>query len=274
MRSSVHPTAAGSPGRARAGDLLLPRLGRLPLTMRAAAVCPAEEDASGRGKQSRSEKKSRKAMQKLGMKPVPGVLRVTIKKSKNVSSAAALALHCPLHRTPPPSSAPPPVFASQPHFQRLPARRSSCRRQPLPPPPLLYPDAPPTSTHTLSNTLPPPSWAIHPYLSYPQILFVISKPDVFKSPASDTYIIFGEAKIEDLSAQAQTQAAEQFKMSAEPEARLVREMMRHCLPPACLPACQPFVRPPRLGEEGLVCIQQKALRHCCCSPLLMPAAAT
>jgi len=31
------------------------------------------------------------------------------------------------------------------------------------------------------------------------ILFVISKPDVFKSPASDTYIIFGEAKIEDIS---------------------------------------------------------------------------
>ena len=44
-----------------------------------------------------------------------------------------------------------------------------------------------------------------------QILFVIQKPDVFKSPASDTYIIFGEAKIEDLSAQAQTAAAEQFK---------------------------------------------------------------
>jgi nascent polypeptide-associated complex subunit alpha len=43
------------------------------------------------------------------------------------------------------------------------------------------------------------------------ILFVISKPDVFKSPASDTYIIFGEAKIEDLSAQAQAAAAEQFK---------------------------------------------------------------
>lgn len=65
-------------------------------------------------------------MQKLGMKPVPGVTRVTIKKSKN-------------------------------------------------------------------------------------ILFVISKPDVFKSPASDTYIVFGEAKIEDLSSQLQTQAAEQFK---------------------------------------------------------------
>jgi nascent polypeptide-associated complex subunit alpha len=46
-----------------------------------------------------------------------------------------------------------------------------------------------------------------------QILFVISKPDVFKSPATDTYVIFGEAKIEDLSAQAQASAAEQFKMS-------------------------------------------------------------
>merc|ERR1712060_30953 len=83
-------------------------------------------DAASRAKQSRSEKKSRKAMQKLGMKPVSGIMRVTVKKSKN-------------------------------------------------------------------------------------ILFVISKPDVFKSPASDTYIIFGEAKIEDLSAQAQTAAAEQFK---------------------------------------------------------------
>lgn len=42
-------------------------------------------------------------------------------------------------------------------------------------------------------------------------MFVISKPDVFKSPASDTYVIFGEAKIEDLSSQMQSQAAEQFK---------------------------------------------------------------
>merc|ERR1712083_327158 len=90
-----------------------------------------EIDAS-KAKQSRSEKKSRKAMQKLGMKPVPGIMRVTVKKSKN-------------------------------------------------------------------------------------ILFVISKPDVFKSPASDTYIIFGEAKIEDLSAQAQTAAAEQFKTPELPK---------------------------------------------------------
>ncbi|PWZ08199.1 Nascent polypeptide-associated complex subunit alpha-like protein [Zea mays] len=85
-----------------------------------------EGDASGKSKQSRSEKKSRKAMLKLGMKPITGVSRVTVKKSKN-------------------------------------------------------------------------------------ILFVISKPDVFKSPNSDTYVIFGEAKIEDLSSQLQTQAAEQFK---------------------------------------------------------------
>merc|ERR1712130_843637 len=92
-------------------------------------------DGKPRSKQSRSEKKSRKAMQKLGMKPVSGIVRVTIKKSKN-------------------------------------------------------------------------------------ILFVISKPDVFKSPASDTYIIFGEAKIEDLSAQAQTAAAEQFKAPDVPEPEL------------------------------------------------------
>ncbi|CAD6201769.1 GSCOCG00002766001-RA-CDS, partial [Cotesia congregata] len=43
------------------------------------------------------------------------------------------------------------------------------------------------------------------------ILFVINKPDVLKNPASDTYIIFGEAKIEDLSQQAQVAAAEKFK---------------------------------------------------------------
>ncbi|KAL1314119.1 hypothetical protein HN51_040895 [Arachis hypogaea] len=89
-------------------------------------IAEGHEGDVGRSKQTRSEKKSRKAMLKLGMKPVTGVSRVTVKKSKN-------------------------------------------------------------------------------------ILFVISKPDVFKSPTSDTYIIFGEAKIEDLSSQLQTQAAEQFK---------------------------------------------------------------
>merc|ERR1712083_73565 len=75
------------------------------------------------GKQNRSEKKSRKAVAKLGMKPLPGIVRVTVKKSKN-------------------------------------------------------------------------------------ILFVISKPDVHKAPSSDTYVVFGEAKIEDLGAQAQASAAQ------------------------------------------------------------------
>lgn len=45
-----------------------------------------------------------------------------------------------------------------------------------------------------------------------QVLFVISKPDVYKSPNADTYVIFGEAKIDDLSSQLQTQAAQRFKM--------------------------------------------------------------
>merc|ERR1712070_140191 len=40
------------------------------------------------------------------------------------------------------------------------------------------------------------------------ILFVIGRPDVHKAPASDTYVVFGEAKIEDLSAQAQANAAQ------------------------------------------------------------------
>ena len=88
----------------------------------AAAAASSEPEA----KQNRSEKKSRKAMQKLGMRPVPGVLRVTVKKSKNV-------------------------------------------------------------------------------------LFVISKPDVFKSPTADTYVVFGEAKSEDLSASSQAAAAKQFR---------------------------------------------------------------
>jgi len=43
------------------------------------------------------------------------------------------------------------------------------------------------------------------------ILFVINKPDVYKNPASDTYIVFGEAKIEDLSQQAQMEAAKSFQ---------------------------------------------------------------
>ena len=60
---------------------------------------------------------------------------------------------------------------------------------------------------------PPPRTPLAPG---PQILFVISKPDVYKSPSSDTYVIFGEAKIEDLSAQAAGAAAEQFRCARRP----------------------------------------------------------
>merc|ERR1712226_1556046 len=98
---------------------------------------PTLEGAEGKnkteGKQNRQEKKSRKAVQKLGLKQVPGISRVTVKKSKN-------------------------------------------------------------------------------------ILFVIANPDVHKSPTSDTYVVFGEAKIEDLSAQAQANAAQQFTQQAAGDA--------------------------------------------------------
>ncbi|XP_064804214.1 nascent polypeptide-associated complex subunit alpha, muscle-specific form-like isoform X2 [Oncorhynchus masou masou] len=92
-------------------------------------ISPADEGIN-RPKQSRSEKKARKAMGKLGLRPVHGVTRITIRKSKS-------------------------------------------------------------------------------------ILFVISRPDVFKSPASDIYIVFGEAKIEDLSQQVHKAAAEKFKVPVE-----------------------------------------------------------
>ncbi|TPX39457.1 hypothetical protein SeLEV6574_g07193 [Synchytrium endobioticum] len=88
---------------------------------------------AGMKTQSRSEKKARKAMAKLGLKPVPGITRVTIRRPKN-------------------------------------------------------------------------------------ILFVVSQPDVYKSATSDTYIVFGEAKIEDLNSQAQASAAEQFAKPLSGEA--------------------------------------------------------
>ncbi|OXB53120.1 hypothetical protein ASZ78_012736, partial [Callipepla squamata] len=100
------------------------------LLLQLAAAAEIDEEPVSKAKQSRSEKKARKAMSKLGLRQVTGVTRVTIRKSKN-------------------------------------------------------------------------------------ILFVITKPDVYKSPASDTYIVFGEAKIEDLSQQAQLAAAEKFKVQGE-----------------------------------------------------------
>ena len=80
------------------------------ITSDVAAAAGLTEEPVSKARQSRGEKKARKAMSKLGLKAVQGVTRVTIRKSKN-------------------------------------------------------------------------------------ILFVVNKPDVYKSPASDTYIVFGEAKV-------------------------------------------------------------------------------
>ncbi|KAK4319522.1 hypothetical protein Pmani_009559 [Petrolisthes manimaculis] len=110
------------------------------------ASAPTTSESAKVSKQSRSEKKARKLMSKLGLKQVPGVNRVTIRKSKN-------------------------------------------------------------------------------------ILFVINKPDVFKNPASDTYIVFGEAKIEDMSQQAQMAAAEKFK---EPTVNPAADTAAHTTVPAAI----------------------------------------
>lgn len=94
----------------------------------AAAARELGEDLASKAKQSRSEKKARKAMSKLGLKPVTGVLRVIIRKARN-------------------------------------------------------------------------------------IVFVVQQPEVYKSAGGDTYVVFGEAKIEDLSQQAQIAAAERFRQA-------------------------------------------------------------
>ncbi|KAJ5972905.1 uncharacterized protein N7479_002823 [Penicillium vulpinum] len=77
---------------------------------------------------SRGEKKARKAIGKLGLKLVPGITRVTLRRPKN-------------------------------------------------------------------------------------ILFVVNQPEVYRSPNSNCWIIFGEAKIEDLNSQAQASAAQQLAAS-------------------------------------------------------------
>jgi len=42
------------------------------------------------------------------------------------------------------------------------------------------------------------------------VLFVLAQPDVYKSSNSDCYVVFGEAKIEDMNSQAQMSAAQQL----------------------------------------------------------------
>jgi len=47
-------------------------------------------------------------------------------------------------------------------------------------------------------------------------LFVIAKPEVFKSPTSETYVVFGEAKMEDMNTKAQMAAVEKFRNFSTP----------------------------------------------------------
>ncbi|KAF7966297.1 hypothetical protein HWV62_39219 [Athelia sp. TMB] len=51
-------------------------------------------------------------------------------------------------------------------------------------------------------------------LGLKKVLFVIASPDVYKSSNSDCYIVFGEAKIEDMNSHSQLSAAQQLAQGA------------------------------------------------------------
>ncbi|KIS66478.1 uncharacterized protein UMAG_05472 [Mycosarcoma maydis] len=57
-------------------------------------------------------------------------------------------------------------------------------------------------------------------------LYVIAQPEVYKSSHSDVYIVFGEAKAEDMSQLAQAQAAQQMAQ-AEAQERLLAESLQN-----------------------------------------------
>ena len=58
-----------------------------------------------------------------------------------------------------------------------------------------------------------------------QHLYVIAQPEVYKSSKADVYIVFGEAKAEDMSQLAQAQAAQQMA-HAEAQERLLAESLQ------------------------------------------------
>jgi nascent polypeptide-associated complex subunit alpha len=76
------------------------------------------------------------------------------------------------------------------------------------------------------------------------IIFVIAKPDVYKSPASDTYIVFGEAKVEDLSHQAQLAAADKFKQQSSSSSS-----SQNAANEAALAAAAGHTKPAAIAEE-------------------------
>lgn len=105
----------------------------------------APVSAPGKGKMNRNEKKARKMMSKIGLKPVEGVKRVAIRKSRDM-------------------------------------------------------------------------------------LFIIKDPEVLKSPTSNTYIIFGEAKVEDLNQRAAANAAKQFSQTTMNTATPAPEVVADTVP--------------------------------------------
>ncbi len=90
------------------------------LTQRMLSRSADDGEGGLRGKQSRSEKKARKAMQKLGMKAVLGVQRVTIKKSKNVRDFIPCSRHRPMTYSACASA----VFSSKLFVRRSPKKSS------------------------------------------------------------------------------------------------------------------------------------------------------
>ncbi len=51
-----------------------------------------------------------------------------------------------------------------------------------------------------------------------KVIFAISEPEVYKNPTSDSYIVFGEARVEDPGFQAQMAAAQRMAQRAASEA--------------------------------------------------------
>jgi nascent polypeptide-associated complex subunit alpha len=86
------------------------------------------------------------------------------------------------------------------------------------------------------------------------IMFVIAKPEVFKSPTSDSYIIFGEAKIEDLAAKQAALEAE--KAAYRPEGNQASKQAvydKSGIPPAknVAPQQQPLEEETSVDESGV-----------------------
>lgn len=84
------------------------------------------------------------------------------------------------------------------------------------------------------------------------VLFVIQQPDVFKSPGADTYVVFGEAKSEDLSNQAQAAAARQFRQpNAAQSVEAAAAMQAAALRPASEAVEGESAEAETVGEEAI-----------------------